>query len=118
MDSLQPHIRCSRQDGAAYAILPGDPARVERIKGFLEDVKEIAFNREHKSVSGIYKGVRVMAVSTGMGGASPGFAVEELHHIGVKNMIRIGRSSIRRCLIRSFLCAWLRQRKHSIFPFV
>ena len=53
MDSLQPHIRCSRQDGAAYAILPGDPARVERIKGFLEDVKEIAFNREHKSVSGI-----------------------------------------------------------------
>ena len=48
MDSLQPHIRCSRQDGAAYAILPGDPARVERIKGFLEDVKEIAFNREHR----------------------------------------------------------------------
>ena len=90
MDSLQPHIRCSRQDGAAYAILPGDPARVERIKGFLEDVKEIAFNREHKSVSGIYKGVRVMAVSTGMGGASTGIAVEELHHIGVKNMIRIG----------------------------
>ena len=66
------------------------PARVERIKGFLEDVKEIAFNREHKSVSGIYKGVRVMAVSTGMGGASTGIAVEELHHIGVKNMIRIG----------------------------
>ncbi|MFQ9701715.1 MAG: hypothetical protein ACLR0U_03790 [Enterocloster clostridioformis] len=49
MDSLQPHIRCSRQDGAAYAILPGDPARVERIKGFLEDVKEIAFNRSIKA---------------------------------------------------------------------
>ncbi|MFQ9701716.1 MAG: hypothetical protein ACLR0U_03795 [Enterocloster clostridioformis] len=25
-----------------------------------------------------------------MGGASTGIAVEELHHIGVKNMIRIG----------------------------
>lgn len=90
MERLQPHIRCSRQDGADYAILPGDPARVERIKVFLEDVKEIAFNREHKSVIGSYKGVRVLAVSTGMGGASTGIAVEELQRIGVRNMIRIG----------------------------
>lgn len=90
MNSLQPHIRCSIEDGAAYAILPGDPARVERIKEYLEDVKDIAFNREHKSISGTYKGVKIMAVSTGMGGASTGIAVEELHNIGVKAMVRIG----------------------------
>lgn len=90
MSSLQPHIRCCREDGAPYAILPGDPARVERIKDFLEDVREIAYNREHKSIIGTYKGVKLMAVSTGMGGASTGIAVEELNNIGVKAMIRIG----------------------------
>lgn len=90
MDNIQPHIRCGKEDGAKYAILPGDPARVDRIREYLEDVKEIAYNREHKSISGSYKGVRVMAVSTGMGGASTGIAVEELHNIGVEAMIRIG----------------------------
>lgn len=90
MSNLQPHIRCTSEDAAAYAILPGDPQRVERIKEFLTDVKDIAFNREHKSISGYYKGVKVMAVSTGMGGPSTAIAIEELANIGVKAMIRIG----------------------------
>ncbi|MDF2631780.1 MAG: udp1 [Caproiciproducens sp.] len=88
--NLQPHIRCANEDSAPYAILPGDPKRVDRIKEYLTDVKEIDFNREYKSISGTYKSVRVMAVSTGIGGASTGIAVEELHNIGVKTMIRIG----------------------------
>ncbi len=88
--NLQPHIRCGNEDSAPYAILPGDPKRVDKIKEYLTDVKEIDFNREYKSVSGNYKGIRLMAVSTGIGGASTGIAVEELHNIGVKTMIRIG----------------------------
>lgn len=90
MSNLQPHIRCAEEDAALYAILPGDPQRVDRIKEYLTDVKEIAFNREHKSISGYYKGVKVMAVSTGMGGPSTAIAIEELAHIGVKAMVRIG----------------------------
>lgn len=91
MDNLlQPHIRCGIKDAAKYAILPGDPGRVDKIKEFLTNAREIAFNREHKSISGYYKGIKVMAVSTGMGGASTGIAVEELHRIGVEVMIRIG----------------------------
>jgi len=86
----QPHIRCSRSDGAKFAILPGDPERVERVKAFLENPVDIAFNREYKSCSGTYKGVKVMVVSTGIGGASTGIAVEELRNIGVETMIRIG----------------------------
>lgn len=88
--SLQPHIRCSKKDAALYAILPGDPQRVDRIKEYLTDAKQIAFNREMKSVSGYYKGVKIMAVSTGMGGPSTAITVEELANIGVKAMIRIG----------------------------
>lgn len=90
MSNLQPHIRCSNEDAALYAILPGDPMRVDRIKAFLTDATDIAFNREHKSVSGYYKGVKIMAVSTGMGGPSTAIAIEELAKIGVKAMIRIG----------------------------
>lgn len=87
---LQPHICLDESVGARYAILPGDPARVERIAALLEDTKELAFNREYRSIVGSYKGVRVLAMSTGMGGCSTGIAVEELHNIGVTAAIRIG----------------------------
>ncbi|MBQ5870055.1 MAG: nucleoside phosphorylase, partial [Lachnospiraceae bacterium] len=45
---------------------------------------------EYKSVSGYYKGVKVIAMSTGMGGPSTAIGVEELANIGVEAMIRIG----------------------------
>jgi len=87
---LQPHIRLGRNHSADYALLPGDPGRVKRIAAFLDDVEELAYNREFYSVRGKYKGVSVLAVSTGIGGPSTGIAVEELNKIGVKTMIRIG----------------------------
>lgn len=87
---LQAHIQLCQDDAATWAILPGDPARVDRIQSYLTDVKELKFNREFKSISGYYKGVKVLAVSTGVGGASMGIAVEELHNIGVQGLIRIG----------------------------
>lgn len=89
-DNIQPHIRCCSNDAAKYAIMPGDPERVERVKKFLDNPIDIAFNREYKSCSGFYKGVKVMVVSTGIGGASTGIAVEELKNIGVQTLIRIG----------------------------
>lgn len=89
-NDIQPHIRCSSKDAAKYAIMPGDPERVERVKNFLENPVDIAFNREYKSCIGFYKGVKVMVISTGIGGASTGIAVEELKNIGVQTLIRIG----------------------------
>jgi uridine phosphorylase len=71
-------------------LLPGDPGRVKRIKSFLDDVKELAYNREFYSISGYYKGIKIIVMSTGIGGASMGIAIEELSNIGVKTMIRIG----------------------------
>ncbi len=90
MPQLQPHIRLSENHGALCALLPGDPARLDRIRPFLKDATELAYNREYRSLVGTYQGVRVLAVSTGIGGASAGIAVEELSRLGVKNMIRIG----------------------------
>ena len=87
---LQPHIQLDESLGIRYAILPGDPARVERIAVHLENVRELAFNREYRSLCGTYKGVPVLALSTGIGGASTTIALEELRHIGVTHCIRIG----------------------------
>ena len=90
MPLLQPHIRLDQTYGALSALLPGDPARLDRIKSFLSDARELAYNREFRSIAGTYQGVPVLAVSTGIGGASAGIAVEELKNLGIQNMIRIG----------------------------
>lgn len=87
---LQPHIRLSVSHGAQSALLPGDPARLDRVKPFLRDCEELAYNREFRSMVGSYGGVRVLVVSTGIGGASAAIALEELNRLGVKTMIRIG----------------------------
>ena len=87
---LQPHIQLDETVNAQCALLPGDPARLDRISQFLEDVQELAYNREFRSLRGVYKGMPVLAVSTGIGGASAGIAVEELRNVGVNAMIRIG----------------------------
>lgn len=89
-NNIQPHIRCTKDDAAEYAILPGDPGRVDRIKTFLENTKDVAYNREFKTITGYYKGIKIMVTSTGIGGPSTCIAVEELRKIGVKTMIRVG----------------------------
>lgn len=85
-----PHIQLDPGIGATAAILPGDPARVNVIASYLTDVREEAFNREYKSITGSYRGKRILAISTGMGGPSTAICVEELADIGVTDMIRIG----------------------------
>jgi uridine phosphorylase len=90
MQKPQPHIQLSESIHAKYALLPGDPARLDRIIPFLENVQEQTFSREYRSLTGEYKGVHILAMSTGMGGVSMGIAVEELSRIGVSAMIRIG----------------------------
>lgn len=88
--SKMPHIQLDEAINATAAILPGDPVRVDAIAAYLEDVKEEMFCREYKSVTGTYKDMRILAISTGMGGASTAICVEELADLGVTDMIRIG----------------------------
>lgn len=87
---MQPHIHLDEGTGIRCAILPGDPARVERIAAYLDDVRDHGSHREYRSISGTWRGVPVLAMSTGMGGPSAAIAVEELRRIGVESLIRIG----------------------------
>lgn len=91
MNSPQPHIRLSRQmTNAYYALLPGDPQRVEHVAQFLQQVESFGQHREYRTLRGWYRGIEVLVVSTGMGGPSTAVAAEELHQIGVDCLVRIG----------------------------
>jgi uridine phosphorylase len=86
----QYHIDFDDSHGASYAILPGDPGRVEKIASYLENPRFYHQNREYTTWLGEIAGQTVMVMSTGMGGPSTAIAVEELYKTGVKNFIRIG----------------------------
>ena len=81
---------------APRVLLPGDPARVVRVASFLTDPREIAFNREFRTVTGRYKNVPVTVTSTGIGGASAVIALEELVSCGARVFIRIGSAGASR----------------------
>lgn len=84
------HLDLRPEDGAEYAILPGDPGRVPKIAAYLKDAKPVAYNREFQTWSGTLCGERVLVTSTGIGGPSAAIAIEELAGIGVKTMLRVG----------------------------
>lgn len=92
-DKVQYHLRLGRGDVAEYVLLPGDPDRVVRIAGHLEEAREIAFHREYRTVTGVYQGIPVSSTSTGIGCPSAAIAVEELANIGATHFIRVGSSA-------------------------
>lgn len=86
----QYHIACRHGDLAPYLLLPGDPGRVEKIADTWDEKKQVAYHREFRSMTGLYKGVRISCLSTGIGSPSEAIAVEEAARIGVNTFIRVG----------------------------
>ena len=84
------HIGLDGSHGARYAILPGDPGRVEKIAAYLENARFLGQNREYTTWVGETAGEKVLVMSTGMGGPSTAIGVEELYQTGVRTMIRVG----------------------------
>ena len=84
------HIALSPGDVGEYAILPGDPGRVEEIAAQLKNPVFVAENREYRTYAGELAGGRVCVTSTGIGGASAAIAIEELVKCGVHTFIRVG----------------------------
>jgi uridine phosphorylase len=89
----QYHIGIAPGEVSTVALLPGDPFRVPMIAEFLSDVKTVAHQREHLTMTGYYKGRHITATSTGMGCPSTAIAVEELIRVGVTSLIRVGSSA-------------------------
>lgn len=87
------HIGVAPGEVGTVALLPGDPFRVPLVAEFLTDVRDVAHNREHRTMTGYYRGKLITATSTGMGCPSTAIAVEELARVGVTSVIRVGSSA-------------------------
>ncbi|MDN5345467.1 MAG: uridine phosphorylase [Clostridia bacterium] len=90
---VQYHLRLKPGDVGKYVLLPGDPARSDRVAKYLENPQLIAHNREYRTFTGLYQGIKVSVTSTGIGCPSAAIAVEELANIGAEVFIRIGSSA-------------------------
>lgn len=86
----QPHIQLTDAVDTDCAVVVGDPARVDVVEKFLDEPEKIMENREYRTVTGIYKGRKILVMSTGIGAPSAAIGIEELHNIGVKTVIRVG----------------------------
>lgn len=84
------HIGFNAGHGARYALLPGDPGRVEKIAQYLENPQFLCVSREYTTYIGELSGEKVLVMSTGMGGPSTAIGVEELSRTGVDTFIRVG----------------------------
>jgi uridine phosphorylase len=84
------HIGIAPGEVSTVALMPGDPFRVPLVAEYLDDAREVAHKREHRTMVGTYKGRDITVTSTGMGCPSTAIAVEELARVGVTSFIRVG----------------------------
>ncbi len=88
--SIPYHVRVNPDKAERYALLPGDPDRVNKISRYWDEVEVLEEHRQFRVHRGKYKGTALMAVSTGIGGPATAIVVEELARVGVTTFIRVG----------------------------
>lgn len=86
----QYHVDCGLGDVSPFVLLPGDPARVNKIASVWDTSREVAHHREYHTMRGTYKDVPITCTSTGIGGPALAIAVDELSRIGAETFIRVG----------------------------
>jgi len=84
------HLQLKQGDVPGYVILPGAPERVKIIASNWEKSQIVASYREYTTAVGVYKGMEMAAVSTGIGGPSSEICIHELNTLGVHTCIRVG----------------------------
>jgi len=61
------HLHIKEGDIGRYVLMPGDPARCEKIARYFDTPHFIAQNREYLTWTGTLLGEKVSVVSTGIG---------------------------------------------------
>ncbi len=87
---VQYHLEVAAEDVAETVLLPGDPARVEKIVACWDGYEQRAAHREYRTMTGTYAETPLSVTSTGIGSPSAAIAVEELARVGVETVIRVG----------------------------
>lgn len=84
------YLACNTSQIADRCLLIGDPARIERIAALLHNPSWPAPQRGLQVVTGEAYGVRISAVSFGMGAPIATIVLHELFDLGVRSFLRIG----------------------------
>ncbi len=86
------HTGVGEGDIAPSVLMPGDPARSKIISGCFKDAKFVTQKRTYATYTGVTpnNNVPISVVSSGMGPLSVSTVAEELKHVGLKNLIRVG----------------------------
>jgi len=90
LGARQFHIGVAPGEVSTVALMPGDPFRVPLVAEYLDDPRDVAHKREHRTMVGTYRGHQITVTSTGMGCPSTAIATEELARVGVTSFIRVG----------------------------
>lgn len=87
-----PHINASAHDFAEYVLMPGDPHRSKLIaENYLSDARLVNDVRGVQGYTGLYKGVPVSVMASGMGMPSIGiYSYELFNFFDVSGIIRVG----------------------------
>lgn len=72
------HLHLKPEDIGRQIILVGDPARVETIAGFFDEVILTVQNREFKTITGFYNNKKISVISTGIGTDNIDIVMNEL----------------------------------------
>jgi uridine phosphorylase len=87
------HIDLRRGELAEYVLLVGDPGRVAKVAEGFDSVEVERSNREITTATGMYRGMRLSCMSTGMGPDNVEIVMSEVMEITDKpTLIRVGSS--------------------------
>ncbi len=87
------YLRAAPGDYADRVLVAGDPGRIARLAGQLDDVRLINDNRGLLGYTGKYHGEAVSLQCTGMGCPSMAMVGQELLDYGARTIVRIGTCS-------------------------
>jgi uridine phosphorylase len=89
----QYHIGLERGELAEYLVLVGDPGRVAKVASRFDSIELERSNREITTATGSYGGMRVSAMSTGMGTDNVEIVLAEVMEItDAPTLVRVGSS--------------------------
>jgi uridine phosphorylase len=93
----QYHIALGPGEAAEYVLLPGDPDRVARIASRFDSIELERQHREFVSATGMFRGRRISAISTGIGTDNMEIVVAELLAITKHpTFVRVGSCGVLR----------------------
>ena len=89
-DGTMHHLGIDETMVAKRVILTPDPLQIPRYAAMMEQAEKVGEYREYVTYTGTMLGSPLSVMSCGFGCMPMAIAVEELHHLGVEEIIKIG----------------------------